>query len=158
TLALDFSNSSIAAQSFNQIPVLSNQSLTHTVRLKQDQTSVIANYLAPQTSVNVNGTPGIVGLPGLEWLAQNQSIADQNTEIIILVTPRMVRYAPRENREVYAGRGALEGAGSAPPPPPLPVQPAAPGEQPPGPAQPGQPGPAQPGAPQPGQPTNAPAG
>lgn len=153
TLALDFSNSSIAAQSFNQIPVLSNQSLTHTVRLKQDQTSVIANYLAPQTSVNVNGTPGIVGLPGLEWLAQNQSIADQNTEIIILVTPRMVRYAPRENREVYAGRGALEGAGSAPPP--LPVQPAAPGEQPPGAAQPAQPGSAQPGAPQPGQPTNA---
>ncbi|HKV47925.1 MAG TPA: FG-GAP-like repeat-containing protein [Candidatus Acidoferrales bacterium] len=155
TLALDFSNSSIAAQSFNQIPVLSNQSLTHTVRLKQDQTSVIANYLAPQTSVNVNGTPGIVGLPGLEWLAQNQSIADQNTEIIILVTPRMVRYAPRENREIYAGRGALEGAGAAPPP--LPVQPAAPGEQPPVAVQPAaQAG--QPGAPQPGQPTNAPAG
>ncbi|MGH9575454.1 MAG: FG-GAP-like repeat-containing protein [Candidatus Acidiferrales bacterium] len=155
TLALDFSNSSIAAQSFNQIPVISNQSLTHTVRLKQDQTSVIANYLAPQTSVNVNGAPGIVGLPGLEWLAQNQSIADQNTEIIILVTPRMVRYAPRENREIYAGRGAIEGAGAAPPP--LPVQPAAPGEQPAGAAQPGQPGTAQPGTPQPGQPTNAPA-
>ncbi len=149
TLALDFSISSIAGQSFNSIPVLSNQSLTHTVRLKEDQTSVIANYLAPQTSVNVNGTPGIVGLPGLEWLAQNQSIADQNTEIIILVTPRMVRYAPRQDREIYAGQGALEGSGAAPPP--LPVQPAEP-------AQPGaaQPGVTQPGAPQPGQP--APAG
>lgn len=153
TLALDFSVSSIAAQSFNSIPVLSNQSLTHTVRLKQDQTSVIASYLAPQTSVNVNGTPGIVGLPGLEWLAQNQGIADQNTEIIILVTPRMVRYAPREDREIYAGRGALEGSGAAPPP--LPVQPAAPGEQQPGAAQPGT---AEPGTPQPGQPTTTPAG
>ncbi|HKQ88592.1 MAG TPA: FG-GAP-like repeat-containing protein [Candidatus Acidoferrales bacterium] len=153
TLALDFSISSVAGQSFNSIPVLSNQSITHTVRLKQDQTSVIANYLAPQTSVNVNGTPGIVGLPGLEWLAQNQSIADQNTEIIILVTPRMVRYAPRENREIYAGQGALEGPGAAPTP--LPVQPAAPGEQQPGPAQPGA---AQPVTPQPGPATTAPTG
>jgi len=114
TLDLDFTISSLAAQSFNEIPVLNNESIQHTVRLKEGQTSVVASYLAPQTSVNVNGTPGIVGLPGLEWLAQDQSLNNQNTEIVILVTPRMVRYADRKDREIYAGQGALEGPGAEP--------------------------------------------
>ena len=151
SLALDFSLSSLGAQSFNSIPVINNEAVTHTVRLKQDQTSVIAAYLAPQTTVGVNGTPGIVGLPGLEWLAQNQNLTDQNTEIIILVTPRMVRYAPREDREIYAGQGALEGpgAGPGPLPAPPPEQPAFGAPQPlPGQAQPGT---VQPGATPPGQ-------
>jgi Flp pilus assembly secretin CpaC len=176
SLALDFSLSSLGAQSFNSIPVINNESVTHTVRLKEDQTSMIASYLAPQTTVGVNGTPGVVGLPGLEWLAQEQTLTDQNTEIIILVTPRMVRYAPREDREIYAGQGALEGQGSAPGPEfaPAPPQPVGGGGQP-GPQQPGvaQPGAAQPGAqppngqpgatqpgfgqPQPGQPGAQPA-
>lgn len=137
SLALDFSLSSLGSQNFNSIPVINNESVTHTVRLKEDQTSMIATYLAPQTTVGVNGTPGIVGLPGLEWLAQEQSLTDQNTEIIILVTPRMVRYAPREDREIYAGQGAPEGQGTAASPQFPPIQPA--------------PQPAQPGAPQPGQ-------
>ena len=149
TLDLDFSVSSIAAQSFNSIPVLSNESITHTIRVKQDQTTVVASYLAPQTSVNVNGTPGIVGLPGLEWLAQNQTVNDQNTEIVILVTPRLVRYASRKDREIYAGQGALEGPG-APPVEPTPPAPAQPGQQ-----QPGAPPP--PGAAQP-QPRTTPFG
>ncbi|HEY6467970.1 MAG TPA: FG-GAP-like repeat-containing protein, partial [Candidatus Acidoferrales bacterium] len=156
SLALDFSLSSLGAQSFNSIPVINNEGVTHTVRLKEDQTSMIATYLAPQMTVGVNGTPGVVGLPGLEWLAQKQSLTDQNTEIIILVTPRMVRYAPREDREIYAGQGAPEGQGAAPGPIPAPPpeQPAfgAPqqGQQQPGAAQPGQqPGNAQPGIAQP---------
>jgi general secretion pathway protein D len=151
TLNLDFTVSSIAAQSFNSIPVLNDESVTHIVRLKQDQTSVIASFLEPQTSNNVNGTPGIVGVPGLEWLAQNQNLTRQDTEIIFLVTPRMVRYAPRENRVIYAGQGALEGQGSAPAPVFTPAQapPSAPGAlQPPGAQVPVQP---QPGQPQPGQ-------
>jgi hypothetical protein len=120
TLDLDFTVSSLAALSFNEIPVLNNENVSNTVRLKEGQTTVVATYLAPQTSVNVNGTPGIVGLPGLEWLAQNQ-ITDQNTEIVILVTPRLVRYADRKDREIYAGQGSLEGTGEAAPtfgPPP----------------------------------------
>jgi type II secretory pathway component GspD/PulD (secretin) len=146
TLALDLTINSLSSQSFNSIPALNNETLTHTVRLRQDQTSVIASFLAPSNTTNVAGTPGAVGLPGLEWLAQTQNVANQDTEIVILVTPRMVRYAERENREIYAGQGALEGTGVAPPGQVFnPVQPPAAG-----------PASEQPGAPTPGGPVAAP--
>lgn len=107
-LAIDLTINGLSTQSFNSIPALNNESLTHTVRLKQDETSVIASFMAPETTNTLSGTPGIAGLPGLGWLAQDQNHTDQDTEILILVTPRMVRYEPRENRVVYAGQGVPE--------------------------------------------------
>lgn len=154
TLALEFTINSLSTQSFNSIPALNNESLKHTVRLKQNQTSVIASFLAPQTSTILSGTPSIAGVPGIGWLAQDQNVANQNTELVILVTPRMVRYAPRENRAIYAGQGSLEGPG-APPGGGAPVfAPPQPNQLPPGasqlnvPPQGQQPGTPQPGAPQ----------
>jgi general secretion pathway protein D len=154
TLQLEFDITSLATQSFNTIPAINNQSLQQTVRLKEGETSVIAGLLASQKSTNVNGTPGIVGLPGLGWLAQDQTKSDSSTELLFLVTPRMVRFPSRKDRIIYAGAGALEGQGAAPvaaPPAPPPTL-GLPGLA--GQPQPGQ-GPSQtpaPGEPSPGQP------
>jgi type II secretory pathway component GspD/PulD (secretin) len=154
TLALELTMNSLSTQSFNTIPALNNESIKHTVRLKQDQTSMVASFISPQHSNNLNGTPGLGDLPGLQWLSQDQNVTNQDTEIIVLVTPRMVRYADREDRVVYAGQGALEGAGAAAPPPAVaaptaPDQGAVPlqGENPPPAAAPGQLTPEQQGAP-----------
>jgi Flp pilus assembly secretin CpaC len=142
TLQLEFNITSLASQTFNTIPVVANQSLTQTVRLKEGETSTIAGFLSAQTSTNANGTPGFVGLPGLQWLAQDQTKADQDTELLFLVTPRMVRFADRKDRMIYAGQGALEGPGA----PPTAIPPAAPTP------------PQQPLRPIPGQPPITPAG
>jgi hypothetical protein len=132
------------------------------VRLKEGETTTIASFLAPQQSTTLSGLPGIAGLPGLGWLAQDQTKADQDTELMILVTPRMVRYAPRQDRTIYAGQGELQGPGLTPgelpaaiPQPGQPAQPIQPQpgvQQPGGPVPPGaqpQPGAAPPGAQQP---------
>jgi hypothetical protein len=115
TLNLEFTINGLSTQTYNSIPALNNESLTHTVTLKQDQTSMIASFMEPQSSVGINGTPGVAGVPGIGFLGQDQTVGDQNTELVILVTPRMVRRADRANREVYAGLGALQGAGAAAP-------------------------------------------
>jgi hypothetical protein len=93
---------------------------------------------------------------------QNRNASQQDTDLLILVTPRMVRLAPRQDHVVYAGQGSPEGPGGgeaaplfnpppvvAPPPPvvaplPAPGPAPAPGA---GPA----PAPAAPPAPQPQQ-------
>jgi hypothetical protein len=113
TLQLSFDISSLTSQSFNSIPVISNQSVDQTVRLKENQTAALAGFLQSQVTNAITGTPGMVGLPGIGWLGQNQNLQARNSELLILVTPRMVRLAPREDHSIYAGQGALEGPSGA---------------------------------------------
>ena len=136
TLQLSFDISSLTSQSFNAIPVIASQSITQTVRLKENQTAAAAGFLQPQVSNAINGTPGLAEVPGAGWIAKNENLQNQETELLILVTPRMVRLAPRKDHAIYAGQGALEGpAGAAPlregprivqPAPPVQPPPAAP--------------------------------
>ncbi len=138
TLQLEFDISSLSGQSFNAIPVISNDTISQTVRVKQNETAVLAGVLQKQTSGAINGTPGIADIPELGLFASDQNRQNQDTELLILVTPRMVRYAPRADHVIYAGQGEPEGpgavgAGIAPLPAQIPGQPAPPGA--PGPAE-----------------------
>ena len=114
TLQLAFDISSLSTQSFNTIPVMNNETVDQTVRLKEDQTSVLAGILEPQVTNAINGTPGISEVPGIGSFTQNKNIQDQDTELLILVTPRVVRYAEHKDRVIYAGQGSLDAAGAAP--------------------------------------------
>jgi len=129
TLQLEFDISSLSGQSSNSIPVISNDTISQTVRVKQNETAVLAGVLQKQLSNAINGTPGIADIPELGLFASDQNRQDQDTELLILVTPRMVRYAPRTDHVIYAGEGAPEGpgtagAGAVPLPPQIPGQPA----------------------------------
>ncbi len=136
TLDLSFDISSLTAQSFNQIPVISNQSVDQTVRLKQNETAVVAGFREAQLSNAITGTPGVSDVPVVGLFDQDRSVTRQDSELLILVTPRLVRLAPRQDHVVYAGQGSIEGPGGGgeaspgfTPPPGL--QPPAPGPTPP---------------------------
>ena len=121
TVQLAFDISSLSAQTFNTIPVINNETVDQTVRLKENETSVLAGILQPQITNAIVGNPGISSIPGIGLLDQNKSIQDQDTELLILVTPRVVRYEDHKNRVIYAGQGSLDTAGggiSAPEPAP----------------------------------------
>ena len=138
TLDLAFDISSLTAQSFNAIPVISNEEVHQTVRLKQDETAVVAGFMATQLSNAVTGNPGIANIPGLGLLDQDVTKNSEDSQLLILVTPRMVRLAPRQDRSLYAGPGSLEGPGEpaaapfipAPQPPPGPTPPPPPANAP----------------------------
>lgn len=131
TLQLSFDISSLTNQSLNSIPVISTETVEQTVRVKQNETAVLAGFMQGQLTGAITGNPGIASVPVVGLFDQNQSAQQQGSELLILVTPRMVRLAPKQNRAIYAGQGALEGPTGAqapeivPQPPPQP-----PGEQP----------------------------
>jgi type II secretory pathway component GspD/PulD (secretin) len=127
TLHLEFELSSITAQSFNTIPVISNQTVNQTVRVKENETAALAGILEPKLTNVISGTPGIEGLPGIGWLAQNENRQNSESELLILVTPRMVRLAARKDHVIYAGRGSLDRAGAPGPVNEGPVPPGPPG-------------------------------
>jgi type II secretory pathway component GspD/PulD (secretin) len=77
-----------------------------------DQTAALAGFRSPQDTRSVNGTPGLGEIPGAGLLAGAEDLQKQDTEVLILMTPRMVALAPRKDHLIYAGRGALEGPGA----------------------------------------------
>jgi type II secretory pathway component GspD/PulD (secretin) len=132
TLQMNFEISSLTTQSFNGIPVIANQEIAQTVRLKQNETTAIAGLLQPQESRIVSGTPGIAGLPGAGMFGSTVNTQNQDSELLILITPRTVSLSPHKDHVIYAGHRGPEGPGSfAPtrqerqvtPTPPQPPQP-----------------------------------
>ncbi|MGH9745672.1 MAG: FG-GAP-like repeat-containing protein [Candidatus Acidiferrales bacterium] len=109
SLHLNLEISSIAAQSFNGIPVISNESIEQTIRLRENETTMVMGIRQPQVSTALNGSPGISSIPGLGYLSGVHSKTDQDSDLIVLITPRMVELAPHKDHLIYAGRGTPEG-------------------------------------------------
>jgi len=113
SLQFEFTLSSLAGNSLNNIPVVNNQEIHQSVRVHADESALLAGYLAPQTISTLNGTPGIANLPLNGIVGGTTSTQFTNTEILILITPRIVDSATRNKEHlIYAGRGQLGGPGS----------------------------------------------
>ncbi len=154
TLHLEFDIKSLAGTSINGIPVLANRTIDQTVRLRENETSVLSGIFQGNESTVLSGLPWTSTVPGAGDLTSLNNTNDQESELLIVVTPRAMRFPPHDVPALYAGHG--EPATPPAPVTPLPGAPAGapgvvPGVAPGTPAAPGQPGqPFQP--PQPGQP------
>jgi Bacterial type II and III secretion system protein/FG-GAP-like repeat len=112
TLQLDFDVSALTNQSFNNIPVISKQAIQQTVRLKENETANLAGFLQSELSNAINGTPGIADIPGVGLLGSTINPQTADTELLFLVTPRLVRLADHKDHTIYAGQGSPEGTAS----------------------------------------------
>jgi hypothetical protein len=112
TLQLHVEVSSITARDLNGIPVIANESIDQTVRVRDEHTAALAGMHQAQVAGALNGTPGIALIPGAGLLAGTRNRQDQNTDLMILVTPRIVQITPRKDHAIYAGRGELGGPGA----------------------------------------------
>jgi hypothetical protein len=128
TLQLEFEIRALAGTSVNGIPVISNRTLSQTVRVKEDEPTLIGGLLDVEQTRTITGLPGFAEIPGPGSYAFSQHNKTlQDTELLILVTPRKLRLRPRSSRTIFAGRGDTGGRGSvganaplAPPPQPQP--------------------------------------
>ena len=106
---LNFDISSLASASFNGIPVINNQAIEQTVRLRENETSVLAGILQSQLGNAIDGTPGIANIPVIGGVLGDENVQNQDDELLIFITPRMLSVTPRADRLIYAGQGAPEG-------------------------------------------------
>jgi hypothetical protein len=113
TLHLNLEISSIAAQSFNGIPVISNESVEQTIRLRENETTMVMGIRQPEVSTSLNGWPYVSSVPGIGMLGSVQGKTDQDSDIVVMITPRLVDFSPRKDRLIYAGRGTGEGEGGS---------------------------------------------
>ena len=112
TLQLSFEIRSLSGVSFNQLPVITNRTIEHTVRLKENETSMLAGILETEEMHEINGTPGLADVDVIGLLAGDRTTNDTNDELVILITPRQINPVPKVSRELYAGHAPQQGGGS----------------------------------------------
>ncbi len=105
TLQLEFEIRALAGANVNGIPVISNRTLTQTIRVKDDETSIIGGLLDNEETRSLTGLPGFANLPGLGYAFGGRNNSLKNTEFLILITPRRLRDPIRNARSIFAGRG-----------------------------------------------------
>ncbi len=114
TLQLEFEVRSLSGISINGIPVISNRTVSQTVRLRENETSVLSGIVQKEETRTITGLPGFARAAAVGHLAGRRELQQHETELLILLTPRQLRLAPRANRSIYAGRGEISPAGVRP--------------------------------------------
>jgi len=145
TLQLEFEIRALSGDNLNGIPIISNRTLNQTVRVKEDETTLIGGLIDTEETRAITGLPGFANIPGAGYAFGNRNNTLQDTEFLILVTPRRLRSPARPAPSIFAGRGDPStrgsiGAGAPPaeapnpnaePPRPNPTQPTTPPATPP---------------------------
>jgi type IV pilus assembly protein PilQ len=72
-------------------PSINTQSANTTVQVNDGATTVIGGiFVSTEASTN-NRVPVLHRIPILKWLFQNNSLSDQSRELLIFITPRILR-------------------------------------------------------------------
>ncbi len=107
TLQLQFEIRSLSGVSINGIPVISNRTVEQTVRLRENETSVLSGIVGREELKTITTLPGIAGTPGFAHLLAQRDTQKNDTELLIAITPRRLRLASHIDRTIYAGRGSV---------------------------------------------------
>ena len=127
TLHLEFDIKSLSGTSINGIPILTNRTIDQTIRLRENQTSVLSGLIEASETRTISGFPFTATTPGAGYLTGDHSADSRDTETLFIVTPRALRLPARNPRALYAGRGEPSAAPSPvalPPGVPTPPPPA----------------------------------
>jgi pilus assembly protein CpaC len=90
--ALDYANA-VTFEGFT-IPALSTRKIQTEVELESGQSFVIAGLLDNTMTETLNRIPGLANIPLLGKLFESRSRSKNNTELLVIVTPEVVRPIP----------------------------------------------------------------
>jgi Flp pilus assembly secretin CpaC len=122
TLQLEFEIRALAGSSINGIPIITNRTISQTVRIKQEMPTILSGLLDNEETRTITGLPGFANLPGVGYLFGQRNNTAQDTEMLILITPHKLRLRDRVSRSIYVGRDTTTGRGSTHEPLPAPPQ------------------------------------
>ncbi len=139
-------------------PIIGQTKVTHDIRIKEGEISVLGGLMQTQESKTISGVPGLSSIPVVRRLFTSESITKDESELLLVLVPHIVRaqeITPENLKPVDVGTDAVVRLNYAPRPPapgepqpkiaPKPLTPlvTVPGAPAPAPAAPAQAGPAQ---------------
>jgi general secretion pathway protein D len=109
TLALSISVTSISGVGFGNIPTFGNREVKTQIRLRDGETNMLAGLIRDDERRTRDGIPGLSDLPGVGRLFGHSTDERRQTDIILMLTPRIIRVldlTEEDLRPFLMGRGA----------------------------------------------------
>lgn len=78
----------------NQPIIAQNKIDEGEIRLKEGESSILGGLITRTQTVNLNGIPGLAQIPLMKYLFSDNRNELQDQEVLILLTPHIVRFAP----------------------------------------------------------------
>ncbi len=104
TLELTFEIKSLSGSSINNIPIISNRTIQQTVRVRENEITILSGMVDQQDLRSILGWPGIGQIPAVGALAAPRNTTTSETELLIVITPRMLRPVGSSGRPIFAGK------------------------------------------------------
>jgi general secretion pathway protein D len=73
-------------------PIIGQRNIENDVRLKNGESSMLAGLIQRTDTKNINGIPGLAQLPMLRYLFSDNSTSVQESEVLIIMTPHVIRF------------------------------------------------------------------
>ena len=97
-------------------PTFGQRVIEHDIRLREGEVNLLGGLLQSTTTTSVQGTPGLASLPLLKYLFSENNKEVNDVEVLVMLTPRVIRLPdgpPEGNARAFlAGEGS--GAASQP--------------------------------------------
>ena len=89
-----------------QQPIISQRKIEHDIRLKEGEVNVLGGLFEKTDTRTLNGWPGLAKVPFLRYFFSDDKIDHQENEVLIVLTPRIVRipeWTKGNLRGLYSG-------------------------------------------------------
>lgn len=105
TLQLEFEIRALAGGNVNGIPILSNRTLTQTIRVREGVPSIIGGLADREETRAITGLPGFAELPGIGYAFGGRTKSLTDTELLIVITPHRLRSPQKQTGTIFTGAG-----------------------------------------------------
>jgi general secretion pathway protein D len=90
-------------------PIISQRKITHDIRLREGEVSVLAGLFERTETRTLNGWPGLAKIPILRYLFSSDNTDHEENEVLIVLIPRIVRmpeFSKANLRTLFVGSEA----------------------------------------------------
>ncbi len=72
-------------------PIFGQRSIEHNIRLREGEVNILGGIIERTERVSISGWPGLSQVPFLRYLFSSESKEEQENEVLIALTPRIIR-------------------------------------------------------------------
>lgn len=113
SLNLKIEISNISGTGFGGLPTFGNRAISTTIRLRDGETNMLAGLIRDDERKSLQGVPGLSDLPLIGRLFAYNKTEAQQTDIILVITPHIVRVLELTEQDLRPFRVGRESGGGA---------------------------------------------
>ncbi|OGD28481.1 MAG: hypothetical protein A2Y56_05565 [Candidatus Aminicenantes bacterium RBG_13_63_10] len=99
TLELELKITSLAGTGVADIPIIATREVKNVLRLHDGETNLLAGLLRDEERKSLSGIPGLKSLPLLGRLFSSEDTRLEQTDVILMITPTIIRRLPLSDED-----------------------------------------------------------